>query len=240
MKKILTPLLIATLVVTAACSSKKEKKKEAATTAQTSFSTPVTQEGLDKMTETWPESSKAAIKSLTSKYGLPNAVTEEMVVWTNTGSFKKSIIYKEEVNHSFPLQHMDVLQQTVDYRVPLDKVSEVAKFDGSVLVDRVKGEVSARNDKEEMNILALNLTDKIVRGEMTVEQARREFAKNAEAFVAGTSGPMLTSLNFKAQGNTTDPDTMMQSQEASQPKAKAAPQSKQVEEVIEEEQKTEE
>lgn len=210
-KKWLAPAFITTLLLVTACSSRKDDKKDL--TAETSVPAPVTQANLSKMTESWPQTSKAAISSLTAKYGLPTSMTEEMVVWSNTTPFKRSIVFKEEVTHQFPVQHSDILLQTVDYRVPQDKVAQLSKFDGSLIVDRTKGELSARNEKEELNILALNLADKIVRGELSAEQARREYSKNVDAFAAGTSGQLLTGLNFRSEGNTSDPDTMMQSQE---------------------------
>ncbi len=231
--KFVTPIaLSAALLVTACSHHKKEKKTESMGTS--AYAMPVTQENLDRMVEAWPESSKAAIQSLTAKYGLPVSATEEMVVWNNTSPFKRSIVYKEEVNHQFPIQHSDILLQTIDYRVPMDKVSQLFRFDGSLIIDRTKGELSARNDKEEMNILAFNLADRIVRGEMTVEQARREYSKNAEAFAAGSSGPLLTGLTFQTEGNTSDPDSMMQSQESSdRPVIKKTFESEKVEEVME-------
>ncbi len=231
--RFLVPAVMSAFLLVTACSHKKEDKK-LSPDPMASYSMPVTQEGLTQMTESWPEPSRAAITSLNTKYGLPSAVTEDMVVWNASGPFKRTIVFKEEVNHQFPIQHSDVLVQTVDYRVPLDKVDELSKFDGSLLIDRTKGELSARNDKEEMNILSLNLADKIVRGEMTVEQARREYSKNAEAFAAGTTSEMISSLSFKSEGNTQDPDTMMQSQEAGQPVFRKTIETEQVEEVIEE------
>ena len=156
----------------------------------TSSTKSVHQKDVDALVETWPLSSKSAIKELTKKYGLPQSLTQEMVIWEKTGPFKRSIVYKEEIIHQFPLQHSDILQQTIDYRVPQDKVSELSKFDGSLLIDRTKGELTSRNNKEEMNILAFNLADKIIRGEMTVEKARREYSKNADALAAGTTNPM--------------------------------------------------
>ena len=231
--RFLVPAVMSAFLLVTACSHKKEDKKFSAD-PMASYSMPVTKEGLSQMTESWPEPSRAAITSLNTKYGLPSAVTEDMVVWNASGPFKRTIVFKEEVNHQFPIQHSDVLVQTVDYRVPLDKVDELSKFDGSLLIDRTKGELSARNDKEEMNILSLNLADKIVRGEMTVEQARREYSKNAEAFAAGTTSEMISSLSFKSEGNTQDPDTMMQSQEAGQPVFRKTIETEQVEEVIEE------
>ena len=231
-RKLFLPAVLSVLVGMTACSHHKEDKKSSQDETA-SYATPVTQEGLDKMTAEWPEASRSAITSMTGKYGLPSAVTEDMVVWSTSAPFKRSVIFKEEVNHQFPIEHSDVLMQTVDYRVPADKVSQLTKFDGSLLIDRTKGELSARNDKEEMNILSLNLADKIVRGEMTVEQARREYSKNAEAFAAGTSSSLISALNFSSRGDTSDPDTMMQSQQSGQPVIRKTKQSTEVQEVIE-------
>jgi hypothetical protein len=106
-----------------------------------------------------------------------------------------------------------VIQQTIDYKVPVDKISQLAKFNGSLIVDRTKGELSSRSEKEEMNFLAFNLADKIIRGDLSVEEARREYTKSAEEFVMGSTNPMLSEFVFRPQTNTADPDRMMQSQE---------------------------
>lgn len=213
-QKTIIPVLMTTFIVFTGCTHKKYEEKTSAKTSMTSnINKPVTQKDVDKFTETWPLASKTAIKDLTKKHGLPSTLTEEMAIWAKAGPFKRSIVYKEEIIHQFPLQHSDILQQTIDYRVPQDKVSELSKFDGSLIVDRTKGELTSRNDREEMNILAFNLADKIIKGEMTVETARREYSKNADALAAGSTNAMLTEINFSSQKNTYDPDTMIQSQE---------------------------
>jgi hypothetical protein len=232
LKIIFAPALVSALLILAACSSHNKKKIDAKVSEV--FPPPVTQEVLDKTTANWPLASTVAIRSLTTKYGLPTSVTDEMVVWTNSGPFKRSVIYKEEVTHQFPKEHSDILQQTIDYRVPKEKIAQLFQFDGSLIVDRTKGELSARNERQEMNILSLNLADRIIRGEVNVEEARREYGRNAEAFAAGSEGPIMTQFFFKAQGNTSDPDMMMQSQEDLQghPRAKRF-NSKSVEKAIE-------
>jgi hypothetical protein len=213
MKKKLILLMSMTLIISmTACSHKKEMKKSKMD-ASASYTKPLTKKTLDKMTATWSESSKSAIESMSAKYGLPNAVTDDMVVWTSAAPFKRIVISKEEVDHQFPTQHSDILTQTINYQVPINKVVELAKFNGSLIVDRTKGEISARNENEEMNILSLNLADKIVRGEMKAEQARREYSKNAEAFASGQTSNLITSLNFRVQGVTADPDKAMQSEQ---------------------------
>jgi hypothetical protein len=231
--KMLFPALLSAFLAVTACSHKKDDKKQDKEVTTASYSTPVTEESLVKMTEEWPQSSQGAIKSLKDKYGLPDSITEEMVVWGKSESFVRSIVYREEVDHQFPMQHAGVLAQTVEYRVPLDKVADLAKFNGSLLVDRTKGEITARNENEAMNILSLNIADKIVRGELTVEQARRQYSENAEAFAAGTSNEMVSKLNFSSEGNTSDPDSMMQSQTEDQPMIKRTIEAQEVKEVIE-------
>jgi hypothetical protein len=210
-KKFIAPALASSLLIFTACGSHNKKKVN--TKVAETYPSPITQEVLDKMTANWPLASTSAIKFLTTRYGLPTSVTDEMVTWSKTGQFKRSVVYKDEITHQFPREHLDILQQTIDYRVPTDKVGQLFRFDGSLIIDRTKGELSARNERQEMNVLALNLADKIVRGEVSVEEARRDYGKNAEAFAAGSEGPIMTQFFFESQGNTSDPDTMMQSQE---------------------------
>jgi hypothetical protein len=234
-RKIFATALMSSFLIMTACSHKKDDKKKEKSSETASLSSEVTQEGLNQTIANWPEASKSAIKDLTKRFGLPAAVTEDMVVWNDSKPFKRSVVYREEINHMFPIQHSDVLLQTLNYRVPLDKVSDLSRFDGSLIVDRTKGELSARNHRQEMNILAFNLADKIVRGEMTVESARREYRKNAEALMSGTTNKMLTNLNFKTRGNTSDPDTMMQSQEPRGSSLERRPEAEAVDVIIIEE-----
>ncbi|MGH7636917.1 MAG: hypothetical protein ACREOK_04635 [Gemmatimonadaceae bacterium] len=141
------------------------------------------------------------------KYGQPNEQTATRLVWHATGPWKRTILYKNEVPHDFPKPHTDLLEQFIDYRVPADKYDELAAYDGSVIVERTKGEMSARCDKEAMNFLALNLADEIVRGVRTVQQARAEYAKQAMAFMNNQSAPHTTGLHFNVpNGGTADRD----------------------------------
>lgn len=74
------------------------------------------------------------------------------------------MLLKEEYQHNWPSRHVDFLQQFVQMKVPPDKFSDVAKFDGSVQIDRTARLVSARCGGEAMNYLALNLTHEIATG----------------------------------------------------------------------------
>lgn len=158
--------------------------------------------------ESWPEKPKLIAYAMIEKYGKPDASSNRMLVWHDNGPWKRTIVYREEVEHLFPIEHTDFLEQTVAYKVPVDKVGELAKFDGSVIVDRTKGELSARCDKEENNRLALNLADEISRGKRSAADARDFFTRTVQMSMAGKSSDLMDDLKIKATTDGTgDPDS---------------------------------
>ncbi len=161
----------------------------------------------DSVLSNWPAKAQEVAKKMIDKYGQPAEVTASMLVWHNTGPWKRTIIYRDEVMHQFPMSHPDLLEQFIDYRVPVGKFSDLAAYDGSVIVERTKGEISARCDKEEANFLALNLAHDIVTGKRTVEEARRFYAETIKALMAGQKPAYTQKLQFEMpKGNTADPD----------------------------------
>ena len=127
---------------------------------------------------------------------------------TTTDLEAHRIAYSEEVQHNFPSPHRDVLEQYIPYRVPVEKCDELAAFDGSVLVDRTKGEMSARCQGEGGNLLALNLANDIVRGTATVEGARKTYAEAMKAAKQGKPPEIMQRLMFEVSRDYTgDPDS---------------------------------
>jgi hypothetical protein len=98
------------------------------------------------------------------------------------------------------------MEQVVDYRVPLEMYDDLATYDGSVIVERTRGEMSARCDLEAANFLALNLADEIVRGRRTVDEARAEYGRQIMAFKAGRPSPYTSGLTFTPPASGRDPD----------------------------------
>jgi hypothetical protein len=127
----------------------------------------------------WPVKPKEVANAIIMKYGEPNEATASMLVWHDNGPWKRTIVYRDEVAHEFPMPHTDIVEQFIDYKVPSEKFDELAAYDGSVVAKRTEGELSARCDKEEMNFLALNLAVDIIEGEKTVAEARATYADNA-------------------------------------------------------------
>lgn len=134
-------------------------------------SEPLTRDAVEAIIRRWPPTPREAATTVMSKYGPPQEATPSMLRWSGTGPWKWTMLWREEAPHRFPQPHVDVLEQAIDYRVPPDKASELAAFDGSMIVERTKGELSARCEGEEANFLAINLAHQIVTGRMGVEQA---------------------------------------------------------------------
>jgi hypothetical protein len=134
-------------------------------------------------------------------------MTADMAVWGKTGPWKRTIVFAKEHAHEFPMHHTDVMQQWVDYRAPANMYDELAMYDGSVVLERTSGEMSARCDKEGANFLAVNLAHDVVTGKQTVEGARKMYGEQIMAMKAMKPAPYTEKLMFSAMmGSTGDPD----------------------------------
>ena len=161
---------------------------------------------LEKMVSGWPKASREAITFLTDKYGPPAAVTADMVVWGKAGPWKRSVVYRTEVAHKFPMPHTDVMQQWLDYKVPASKYDELAMYDGSVVLERTSGEMSARCDKEAANFLAVNLAHEVATGMRSVEDARKKYGEQIMAMMAKRPAPYTEKVMFSTSSSTVDAD----------------------------------
>ncbi len=158
--------------------------------------------------QSWPKTSKEVAEKVIAKYGQPQEVTSSMLMWRNNGRWKRSMVMRDTIVHLFPGPHPDLYEQVINYRVPTDKYDDLAMYDGSVIVERTKGEMSARCDKEEFNTLAINLANDVITGAKTSQEARAFYAKTVKDFkTMGISSPYLEGFVFPVQGdNSGDPD----------------------------------
>jgi len=156
--------------------------------------------------KSWPMASQMAVKEQMDLYGKPDEVTPTSAVWYNKGPWKKTIIDKMESKHNFPKTHMDCMEQSISYKVPLDKYDELAHFDGSVTVDRTQGTLAARCDKEENNFLALNLAHDVITGKKTVKEARKSYGNMIMQAMKGNKPEYMKKLLFNSNMNAPDSD----------------------------------
>ena len=154
----------------------------------------------------WPEASRMAVKEINDKYGKPDGATKDELIWLKRGVWKKICIDKKETKHSFPIEHTDMMQTTISYKVPTEIMDELGKFDGSVTFDRTQGTMSARCDKEGNNFLALNLANDIITVKKSVEEARKAYGDIVKEKMNGANPLYMQKLTFAVQENTADPD----------------------------------
>ncbi len=133
--------------------------------------TPAAHEWAARNLKDWPVDRQVLAAHLVTRYGEPQEVSSRSLAWYDNGPWKRTILYKDGDLHNFPLAHRDVLWQTLNYKVPLNKVVALMTYDGSILIDRTRGEITAHCDSEEANTLILNIAHTIITGENTVEQA---------------------------------------------------------------------
>jgi hypothetical protein len=160
----------------------------------------------------WPAESREAAELVIKKYGQPDEATESTLMWNRRGPWKRIVAYREFSNHNFPAPHIDAIESFIDFSVPPDKVSDLNRFDGSVVVNRTRGELSARCHDEEANFLALNLAHDIIDGKRTVDDARRYYGQEFLNYRKKAPTPYMQGLKFDAHAGE-DPDERILSDE---------------------------
>src|SRR4051812_1363954 len=155
----------------------------------------------------WPEEAREAADLVIKAYGEPHEATDSELTWRGVGPWKRIVAQKAFWAHEFPAPHTDSVESFVDYRVPIERIADVARFDGSVMVERTTGELSARCHDEQANFLALTPTDDIARGRRDVEDARGYYAKEFLDARRKQPTPYMEGLRFTtAASSAADPD----------------------------------
>jgi len=164
--------------------------------------------------KSWPVESREAAQLVIDQYGEPDEATETQLTWHKPGPWKRIVATNTFYPHNFPAPHIDSVESFIDYRVPVERFTPLAEFDGSVIAERTAGEVSARCHDEQANFLALNLMHDIVTGEKNVQEARAYYAKEFADYRRRKPTPYMEGLRFRpAQGNAGDPDVAILSDE---------------------------
>ena len=167
----------------------------------------VAPEDVEQIIAGWPGPQQNVARQLLAKYGPPNEATPTRLFWYRNHPWKRTELTSDAVVHHWPAPHTDFLTQYLDYRVPPEQAHLVAMFDGSILVDRTRGEVAARCDSEAANVLGLNMVHELVTGKRTVQEARHTSEQNTVAYNAGRQAPYAERLLFAVpEGGTEDLD----------------------------------
>ena len=94
-------------------------------------------EEIGRVVRGWPAEPRQSAERLIDYYGEPQEFSASQLIWYATkDGWKRTVLSRVETPHVFPAPHTDFLEQFIDYRVPLDRCSALAEFDGSVIVER--------------------------------------------------------------------------------------------------------
>jgi hypothetical protein len=149
------------------------------------------------ITQDWPERSKKVAAIMVEKYGQPDSHEDNSLIWHDKGPWKRTIVHRAGYHDRSMARPDAVLQQTVNYRVPLAKFKELELFDPRLAPNRARNELSMRSESEPMNFLAINLADEIIVGWRDVDEAKGFHAQVSELARSGKSSPYMEGLRFQ-------------------------------------------
>jgi hypothetical protein len=153
----------------------------------------------------WPHESRRAAELVISQYGEPDEVSASELVWHRAAPWKRVVATEWYEHHVFPVPHVDCVECVIDYAVPVEKMNDVALFDGSIRVDRTAGELSVRCRSIASNTLKVNLVHDIVTGRRTAHEARDYHVEEVLAAKRGEPTPYRDELLVPPQVDTKDP-----------------------------------
>jgi hypothetical protein len=156
----------------------------------------IDQKDVEKLSESWSTLSKEVLQTMMKFYGQPNEMTLSQATWYYNGPWKRTTVHKDGYVHDFPEPHVDMLEQVIDYHVPKEKVGDIGLLEGSLIIDRTKGEVAVHCDNEGANTLSLNMMHEVVSGERTPEEARQFIVNELPKYLKGESAPYAEAFQF--------------------------------------------
>ncbi len=129
----------------------------------------------------------AFVKSLTKKFGTPDELTDNRVVWYNKDGFKSIEVKDEYILHCCPAPHYDYVYSTIDLHVPKKYVRVLADSSESILLDLLKNEVTARCATLSANAVTLNYVLDVVSGR--VQGSKEEYERRIKALYKNRLDP---------------------------------------------------
>ena len=116
---------------------------------------------------------------LIEKYGEPDVVTDQMVLWEEgISKFDKTYVLDESIEHCCPKPHRDYVYSTMTIDVPQDLMEPIAKASESIIVDQLKNKVTARCADIVANAITLGFVQKLVEGKIVPKDAKKEYERH--------------------------------------------------------------
>jgi len=131
----------------------------------------------------WPGISQRVAEFIMNKYGVPDQLFADKLIWNDNGPWQQTIVYRNGQSRD----DEDVISQTINYDIPRRTAAQLAKMDIGLAVDRRHAELSATSDSEETNFLAINMAIYVVSGKYTPAQALNLYTRTIALAEEGKS-----------------------------------------------------
>lgn len=166
----------------------------------------INQKGVSHILAHWPKRSHRLAELLIHTYGRPHEATPSMLIWYYNSPWKRTVLHRDGAQHNIPRAHVDLLEQTVDTKVTAEAYTELSRFDGSIIVNRTRGEMTAYCQDEDANTFILNLAHDIVLGRKTAGEARKILVDSDDLLHHVWPNPYRDELQFDPTLRADDPD----------------------------------
>jgi len=129
-----------------------------------------------------PEAFKYAQK-LRTKFGKPDYMNQYVACWMQKSGFNEIMVKDESVQHSFPMPHLDFVYSTIEQPLEPDTIGKLAAVTGSIIVDGLKGQVTARCGMLMKNAVTLGFVQDVARGNISGD-LKKEYARRIKGNIA--------------------------------------------------------
>jgi hypothetical protein len=148
--------------------------------------------GFDSAVADWPASSRLASEAWIEQYGPPQNFSRNCLIWSGPGAWKRTVLRRSAAGGN-------ILEQSVAYSVPNNKIAELRRFDARIRVDSQAHELSIRTGSPAANFLLANLAYELAGDLKTVPEARRFYAEQMNLSQAGKTSDYLVLLRFASR-----------------------------------------
>jgi len=111
-------------------------------------------------------------------FGLPYDVCKDSVIWKNMAGFDKTWVVDEQISHTHPMDHIDFVYSTIKvHGIKPKHVCIIAQATGSIFIDMLKGEATARCHYLVKNAVSLGFVQDVVAGKISMSDSREEYGR---------------------------------------------------------------
>ena len=162
----------------------------------------------------WRPVAQRAAEWAIEKYGAPDEISEQTLVWNAKGPWKRIAVHCDQASRDLPLDHWNILEETIALTAPKRAADALDALRLGVHIGPQTGELTAISEAEETNFLALNVAAELLRGQRTMQEARDLYYHQISLWNAGRSSPYLQGLASVRHGADEDAALPQASDEA--------------------------